>query len=292
MLEIKGLSKRYGKTVALNHLECKLETGVYGLLGPNGSGKTTLMNILTCNIKSDGGAVFFRGREIAKSGKDLRRRVGYMPQYCEMIPGFTVMDFLGYMAALKGLETHRAEQQIRELTERFFSEDVKNKKISSLSGGMKQRVMLIQAFLGSPELVLLDEPTAGLDPMQRVAVKNFIAENASDKTILIATHILSDVESIARGLLCLQKGNCCFQGTPEAFACEALGKVWHYVGVPDRELAMGDRGHILSAKAEGATVCYRILSSEKPFPEAKPLPPRCEDAYVLLYGERYEADTI
>lgn len=292
MLEIKGLSKRYGKTVALKDLECKLDTGVYGLLGPNGSGKTTLMNILTSNVKSDGGAIFFRGQEITRGNREFRRRVGYMPQYCEMIPGFSVMDFLGYMAALKGLEQKQAALQIRELLDRFFSVDVMDKKIASLSGGMKQRLMLIQAFLGDPELVLLDEPTAGLDPMQRVAVKNFIAENASRKTILIATHILSDVEGISRGLLCLQKGACIFRGTPGEFALRASGMVWGYEGTRTEEVAVAQKGRILSARAEGEKVDYRILSGKKPFPEALPLAPVPEDAYVLLYGERHEADPV
>ena len=291
MLEIKGLNKRYGRTVALKDLECKLDTGVYGLLGPNGSGKTTLMNILTSNVKSDGGAVFFQGREIERD-KEFRRQVGYMPQYCEMIPGFSVIDFLGYMAALKGLEQKQALLQIWELLERFFSVDVMDKKIASLSGGMKQRLMLIQAFLGDPKLVLLDEPTAGLDPMQRVAVKNFIAEKASNRTILIATHILSDVEGISRGLLCLQKGTCIFQGTSEEFALHASGMVWGYEGTRAEEPDVSKKGSILSARTEGEKVDYRILSPEKPFPSANSLPPTPEDAYALFYGERYEADPI
>ena len=292
MLEIHGLNKRYGKTVALRSLDCKLETGVYGLVGPNGSGKTTLMNILTANLKSDGGTVLFDGREVGGNDKAFRRQIGYMPQYCGMIPGFTVWDFLGYMAALKGLERKQAALQIEALLGRFFSEDVKDQKISSLSGGMKQRVMLIQAFLGVPKLVLLDEPTAGLDPMQRMNVKNFIAENACDKTILIATHIISDVESIAKELICLEKGVCIFKGAPGELALKADGMVWRYADVPGEALMTGRRVRILSARGEGSEVCYRLLAPQKPFPKASPLPPTPEDAYALLYGERYEADTI
>lgn len=292
MLEINGLNKRYGKTVALKSLDCKLDAGVYGLLGPNGSGKTTLMNILTANLKSDGGTVLFDGREVGGNDKAFRRQIGFMPQYCEMIPGFTVWAFLGYMAALKGLERKQAALQIETLLERFFSENVRDKKISALSGGMKQRVMLIQAFLGTPRIVLLDEPTAGLDPMQRMTVKNFIAENACDKTILIATHIISDVESIAKELICLQKGVCIFKGTPRELALQADGMIWSYTNTRSDGFTIGENTRVLSARPEGENVVYRLLSSEKPFPDASPLPPTPEDAYALLYGERYEADTV
>ena len=288
MLEIKTVSKRYGKTQALHNFSCVLQTGIYGLLGPNGSGKTTLMNLLTDNLKKDSGTVEWNGQSLHGGGKALCGQIGYMPQYCEMIPGFSVMDFLGYMAALKDLDAKTATAQINELLERFFEEDVRRKKIASLSGGMKQRVMLIQAFLGEPSIVLLDEPTAGLDPIQRIAVKNFLAEKAAERTILFATHIISDVESIARQLLCLQKGTCIFNGSPEEFALCADGQVWAYRGIPGDETEISKIGRLLSARSEGDAVDYRILSSQKPFAAATPLAPTPEDAYVLLYGEAHE----
>lgn len=203
MLELQNISRSYGKTKALNGFTYTFTRGVYGLLGPNGSGKTTLLNILTDNLRADSGRVLWDGKAL---GARYRMSVGYAPQFCEPYPSMTAFDFLRYMAVLKACDETQAASQIETLLGYFELDGVKNKKIGGFSGGMKQRLLIIQAFLGEPALVLLDEPTAGLDPMQRTLVRRFVARQAKDRIILYATHILSDLESLCDEVLFLKHG--------------------------------------------------------------------------------------
>ncbi len=206
VLELKGISKRYGKVQALSDVNIKLEHGIYALLGPNGSGKSTMMNIIAGLLKPTEGVVLYNGDEIKKSGIAYRAKIGYMPQYPAMYPSFSVMEFLLYMAELKGLEKGTEREQIEYLLDKVELSDVTDRKISALSGGMKQRLSLCSAVLGDPEILILDEPTAGLDPKQRVSLRKFISEISTDKTVLWATHIVSDVESIASEIIFVKKG--------------------------------------------------------------------------------------
>ena len=205
VIEIKNISKKYGKVEALREVSLTLEHGIYALLGPNGSGKTTLMNILAGLLKSSGGEVLYNGEDIEKSGIAYRSRVGYMPQYPAMYPNFAVKEFLLYLAELKKLPPER-EGEIDYLLSRVELSDVAERKISALSGGMKQRLSLCTAVLGDPEILILDEPTAGLDPKQRVVLREFISEIAENKTVIWATHIVSDVERIADEVIFMKKG--------------------------------------------------------------------------------------
>lgn len=205
VIEIKNVSKKYGKVEALREVSLSLGHGIYALLGPNGSGKSTLMNILAGLLKPSGGEVLYCGEAIGKSGLAYRSKVGYMPQYPAMYPNFAVKEFLLYIAELKKLPPER-EGDIDYLLERVELSDVYDRKISALSGGMKQRLSLCTAVLGDPEILILDEPTAGLDPKQRVALRQFIAEIASSKTVIWATHIVSDVEKLADEVIFMKKG--------------------------------------------------------------------------------------
>ena len=205
VIEIKNVSKKYGKVEALRDVSLSLGHGIYALLGPNGSGKSTLMNILAGLLKPSGGEVLYCGEAIGKSGLAYRSKVGYMPQYPAMYPNFAVKEFLLYIAELKKLPPER-EGDIDYLLERVGLSDVYDRKISALSGGMKQRLSLCTAVLGDPEILILDEPTAGLDPKQRVALRQFIAEIASSKTVIWATHIVSDVEKLADEVIFMKKG--------------------------------------------------------------------------------------
>ena len=205
VIEIKNISKKYGKVEALREVSLTLEHGIYALLGPNGSGKTTLMNILAGLLKPSGGEVLYNGENIEKSGIAYRSRVGYMPQYPAMYPNFAVKEFLLYLAELKKLPPER-EGEIDYLLLRVELSDVAERKISALSGGMKQRLSLCTAVLGDPEILILDEPTAGLDPKQRVVLREFISEIAENKTVIWATHIVSDVERIADEVIFMKKG--------------------------------------------------------------------------------------
>ena len=285
MLVIDRVSKSYGKINALCDFNCELGEGVFGLLGPNGSGKSTLMNILTDNIKRDSGTILLDGEPIEKDGKRIRASIGYMPQYCEMIPEFSCIDFLNYMAVLKGIDHKTISSKIELLLKKFELEDVKLRKISSFSGGMKQRLMLIQAFLGEPRIVLLDEPTAGLDPKQRVFVKNFISEQSSGKTIIIATHIISDIEHIAHGVICLKKGETVFCGAPSGMAEMAQGMVWSYCGNSGELNELKKNFRIISISGDDEKTNFRILASSKPTEFAIEQKPTIEDAYMLLYGD-------
>ena len=205
VIEIKNVSKKYGKVCALSDVSLELGHGIYALLGPNGSGKTTLMNILAGLLAQSGGKILYNGKDIRECGIDYRSRVGFMPQYPAMYPNFAVKEFLLYVAELKKLPPER-EGDIDYLLSRVELSDVYDRKISALSGGMKQRLSLCTAVLGDPEILILDEPTAGLDPKQRVALRQFIAEIASSKTVIWATHIVSDVESIADEVIFMKKG--------------------------------------------------------------------------------------
>lgn len=205
VIEINNISKKYGKVEALRGVSLTLGHGIYALLGPNGSGKTTLMNILAGLLAQSGGKILYNGKDICECGIDYRSRVGFMPQYPAMYPNFAVKEFLLYVAELKKLPPER-EGDIDYLLSRVELSDVYDRKISALSGGMKQRLSLCTAVLGDPEILILDEPTAGLDPKQRVALRQFIAEIASSKTVIWATHIVSDVESIADEVIFMKKG--------------------------------------------------------------------------------------
>ncbi len=203
ILELNNVSKNYGKVQALKHVNLTLDHGIYALLGPNGSGKTTMMKIIAGLLKPTEGSITYRGEPI-KNNRNYLAHLGYMPQYPAMYPFFSVIEFLLYVAELKGLSDCMGK--IDHLLARVALSDVWDRRISALSGGMNQRLSLCAAVLGDPEILILDEPTAGLDPAQRVALRNFIAEIATDKTVLWATHIVSDVESIAREIIFMKKG--------------------------------------------------------------------------------------
>lgn len=217
-LEIKELSKTYGTLKALDAFSVQLDHGIYGILGPNGAGKSTLLQILTGNLDRDAGEILFEGQEIKSLGKEFRRQIGYMPQEQICYPQFTLQEFLRYMAILKGLDVRsgKAWQQIDEILERVHLSDVRKRKLSTFSGGMKRRAILAQALLGSPALIILDEPTAGLDPKERIAMRNMIAGMAKERIVLLATHIASDIECIANEVIVMKAGHLIIQDTPFA----------------------------------------------------------------------------
>lgn len=227
MLEIRNLQKNYGDVQALAGVTVTLENGIYGILGPNGSGKSTLMNILTDNVKRTVGEILWNGKEILEQGEEYRRIVGYMPQEQICYPQFSLQEFLNYMALLKGLDTKSKEtkEQIDRLLEEVHLQDVRKKRIGTFSGGMKRRAVLAQALLGDPKLLILDEPTAGLDPKERISMRNMIARMGKDKVVLLATHIASDIECIADKVLLLKKGKVIQNTSPFAL----MEQVQHHI---------------------------------------------------------------
>lgn len=205
-LELDGLTKAYKKKTALDHFSYEFTGGIYGLLGPNGAGKSTLMNIITQNIKSDEGIIRFNGVEVGKKKQQYVSHIGYMPQQQSVYENLTLMRFMYYIAALKGQKQKVADLQIEQLLNKLELWEVRHKYLGGFSGGMKQRALLAQALLGNPDIIILDEPTAGLDPLQRVAVRELIREQDKNKIILISTHVISDIEPIADEILMLKKG--------------------------------------------------------------------------------------
>ena len=227
-LEIQNISKTYkkGTVKALDGFSVTLTSGVYGLLGPNGAGKSTLMNIITDNLNADRGEVFYDGEDIKKLGKNYRTVLGYMPQQQGLYDDFTLNRFLWYMAALKGLKKKEAKAKITSLLETVNLKESAHKKLGSFSGGMKQRALIAQALLNDPKILILDEPTAGLDPKERIRIRNFISEIAENKIVLISTHVVSDIEFIAKEIILLKGGRLVSHDTCQNLVKQIENKVF------------------------------------------------------------------
>ena len=285
MLTIRDLSKSYGSNLALNQFTCSFDHGIYALLGPNGSGKSTLMNIVTQNLKSDNGDILLDDTPIGKLGASYREKLGFMPQYPGMYPSFSALDFLRYMAVLKGLNKKKTDEQIDELLHAVELHDVRTHRIGSFSGGMKQRLALAQSLLGDPEIVILDEPTAGLDPKQRIAIRNYIASAALNKTVIIATHVVSDVEFIAREAIMLKKGVISDSGSPYELTQKIEGQVWQTVVAAEEVQAMQEKFRVVNIQNGEQGVILRILSDVKPTEDSVTVVPSLEDYYLHVFGD-------
>jgi ABC-type multidrug transport system ATPase subunit len=290
-LELNHISKAYGKTKALTDFNAVLEPGVYALLGPNGSGKSTLMNIITDNLKADKGEIVFDGQNVKSMGVRFREKIGFMPQYPGIYPSFTVEDYLWYMAKLKGLSNAQAREGIPKVLEAVELTESLKSKVGALSGGMKQRLCLASAVLGDPDILILDEPTAGLDPKQRIAVRNYISQIAFNKIVIIATHVVSDVEYIANNIIILKKGHIYRSEAPASLASEIEGKVW-IAEVSESEVeALRLSQKVTNISKEESCVRLRILSDTAPHPSAKTTAPNLEDYYLHVFGEGFEKNT-
>ena len=291
-LIIKGISKSYGSTLALSNFTATLDPGIYALLGPNGSGKSTLMNIITDNLKADSGEILYddgsgNAENVLKMGVRFREKIGFMPQYPGLYPNFTVERFMWYIAALKGMKKEDAITQIAEILHAVELDDVPRRKIGALSGGMKQRLALAQAVLGDPEILILDEPTAGLDPKQRIAIRNLISKIAFNKIVIFATHVVADIEYIARDIIMLKKGVIVDNAPPQELTKKIEGKVWHVSCDESEVTAFQTKWRVIniSRDPEKGNVILRILSDDKPTNQAYNVTPTLEDYYLYVFED-------
>lgn len=284
-LQINNLTKRYGQKTALNNFSFEFTDGIYGLLGPNGAGKSTLMKIITQIIEQTSGEIIAQCRKVEKHDREYRKLLGFMPQQQAIYPDFTLTRFLFYMAALKGLTKKQAAPQIAELIKRVNLEDCTKTKLGGFSGGMKQRALLAQALLGEPKIIILDEPTAGLDPKERISLRNLIAETAFDKIVIIATHVVPDVEFISKEVLLLKDGEIIVGGAPTKICKTIENKVVELRIEQQRLKEIEGNMKIASLSRDGDEIVARVISEAAPNGNYHTVAPTLEDLYLYHFGE-------
>lgn len=291
-LEIESLTKRFQDVTAVDQVSCSLNTGVYGLLGVNGAGKTTLMRMLCTLLKPTEGSITWDGQDIFEMDGAYRRILGYLPQDFGFYPDFTVRDYLMYIASIKGIRPAAARQRAALMLQQVGLSRVESKKMKKLSGGMKRRAGIAQAMLNDPKILILDEPTAGLDPNERIRFRNLISELAEDRLVLLSTHIVSDIEYIANEILLMKDGRICIFGTTEELTANMPEQVWS-VRVPRTEVSSYTRAYKVSnVKTMQKEAELRILSKEKPSEDAVLETATLEDVFLHYFGERAGEDDV
>ncbi|SCY78504.1 ABC transporter ATP-binding protein [Alkaliphilus peptidifermentans] len=282
-LTIDRLTKQYQNKIAVDRVTLTLTNGVYGLLGANGAGKTTLMRMLCGILKPTSGEVKFDGIDVAS--ENYRDVLGYLPQDFGYYPKFTAFEFLCYIATLKGLPKERAKEKSKEFLELVSLSDVAQKKIKTFSGGMKQRLGIAQAMLNNPKILILDEPTAGLDPKERVRFRNLISQLGEERIVLLSTHIVSDIENIARTILVLKNGQLIHNGSLEQIIQVIENKVWQCT--VDRKMAneLSKEYPIINLRQEVDGIFLRLISSENPCKDAVRVTATLEDLYLYYFSE-------
>ncbi|MBI5168438.1 MAG: ABC transporter ATP-binding protein [Candidatus Eisenbacteria bacterium] len=291
-LVIEGVGKRYpGRGWALSQFTLTLEPGLTGLLGPNGAGKSTLMRILATLTRPTEGRVSWDGADLAKQPDALRDVLGYLPQDFGVYPQLSAIEFLEYLAAAKGLDARAAKTRIAELLELVNLTEAAHRPLGGYSGGMRQRVGIAQALLNDPRVLIVDEPTAGLDPEERVRLRNLLGELSGERVVLLSTHIVSDVEATAAHIALIHEGRLVAHGTPDELLARVEGRVWE-LAVRAEHLDDARRfWRVGAAMRRGPDVLLRVVADETPRPDAKAVAPTLEDAYLaLVRGEREERD--
>ena len=285
-LSIDRLTKHYGHKIAVDRVSAVLSPGVYGLLGANGAGKTTLMRMLCAILEPTSGEVRLNGKEVSAMGEAYRNVLGYLPQDFGYYPSDTAAEFLCYIAALKGIPRQAAQKRVKQLLATLELTAVANRKIKTFSGGMKQRVGIAQALLNDPYVLILDEPTAGLDPKERVRLRNLLSEYAGDKIVILSTHIVSDVEAIADQVFVMNAGQFVMHGSVPELAEQVRGKVWELTVPRGQAQFWQERVTVANYRHEGDQVVLRIIDDERPSDQAAPCEPILDDAYLYYFGEK------
>lgn len=285
-LTLDRLTKQFGARIAVDRVTTTLTPGVTGLLGANGAGKTTLMRMVCDVLKPTGGQVLLDGRDMNEMGDEYRSLLGYLPQDFGYYPDFTAMDFMRYMATLKGFDNRKGrDRSMRLLEEVGLTEDAR-RKIKTYSGGMKQRLGIAQAMINDPAILVLDEPTAGLDPKERVHFRNLIAGFAKDKIVILSTHIVSDIEFIANRILVMRQGSFVMDGSLEQLVAQAAGKVWECHVDARRADAMAAGMLVANVRyASDGHAVVRVVSDDCPMEGALTAEPTLEDLYLLVFRD-------
>jgi ABC-2 type transport system ATP-binding protein len=285
-LTIERLSKCYGRDFALRELSLRCEPGLLGLVGPNGAGKTTLMRMIATLLEPTAGSIRWNGQDIRTHGQALRQVLGYLPQDFGVYPEFTGRQFLRYLAAMKGLPSSLIHRRVDEVIEIVNLEQEADRKLPTYSGGMKQRIGIAQALLNDPELLIVDEPTAGLDPAERVRFRTLLASLTRNRIVLLSTHIISDVEAVASRLVILQEGHVLADTTPEALLATAAGSVWSVTVDQATAMQLQASSQVSTMVNQMHGVTLRIVSPTRPHEAAIVVDPSLEEAYLRAVGRQ------
>ncbi|MCB2339154.1 ABC transporter ATP-binding protein [Clostridium estertheticum] len=289
-LSIERLTKQYGNKIAVDKLSLDLKEGIYGLLGANGAGKTTLMRVICGVLTPTSGEVKLNGKNNIDMGEEYRDLIGYLPQDFGYYPDFTAKEFMLYVASLKGLMPGFAKDKTKELLSLVSLSDVANKKIRTFSGGMKQRLGIAQAVLNDPKILVLDEPTAGLDPKERVRFRNLISDFSKEKIVILSTHIVSDVEYIANEILIMKNGTIIAKNSVEGLTKEIENSVWNCTVSKSEADSFCAKHCIINLQHNSEnSVDLRIVSNKKPMDSAINVAPSLEDLYLYHFQDKIEA---
>ena len=281
-----NLTKRFGDFTAVNDINISITNGVYGLLGVNGAGKTTLMRMICTLLTPTSGQILFDGKDILKMEEGYRNLLGYLPQEFGFYPEFSVKDYLLYIATLKGIRPVVAKKRVRDLLEQVGLTNAQNKKMKKLSGGMKRRVGIAQALLNNPKILILDEPTAGLDPTERIRFRNLISELSEERIVILSTHIVSDVEYIANEIWLMKNGGLMQQGSLNDVLGSMTEKVWSLVVSQSEAEKVMKQYKVSNMKTDRGGVELRIISAQQPCANAEMVTPNLEDVFLYYFGEK------
>ena len=284
-IEIRNLTKNYGKKQALSAVNLTIPQGMFGLLGPNGAGKTTLMKILTTLLQKTEGDVKICGIPVENS-REIRHMTGYLPQDFSMYGNMSAYEALDYLAVLSGVSKAERKSKVPEMLEKVNLLDKQKTKVKSMSGGMKRRLGIAQAIIHDPRVIIVDEPTAGLDPEERIRFRNLLCEIAKDRIVLLSTHIVGDIEATCENIAVLNQGKLCFQGKVAELLSFVEGKVYSAEIAAVELEKVKAKYTVTGILATGSSANVKIIAEEKPFPQAKRVQPDVEDAYMYLMNKR------